>query len=199
MSLYTTPPETITVSGIEYPIDTDFRTWVEFQQILLNDLQEFEKTEKVLQIIDKIGLPQTKEALEAAVQFYVGASTEKSTGGGKNVQAFDFVKDSEYIFSAFYQFYRLDLATENMHWWRFKALFKSLPDDCEMCKIMGYRTIDIKKVPKEQKQFYREMKQRYALSGNVKTGYRTEQEMKDYVAKRFEEAKSRMSQVRRDE
>ena len=43
------------------------------------------------------------------------------------------------------------------------------------------------------------MKQRYALSGNVKTGYRTEQEMKDYVAKRFEEAKKHMSQVRRDE
>lgn len=199
MSLYTTPPETVTVSGIEYPIDTDFRIWIEFQQILLNDLQENEKTEKVLQIIDRIGLPQTKEALEAAVQFYVGASTEKSTGGGKNVQAFDFTQDSEYIFSAFYQFYRIDLAIEKMHWWRFKAFFKSLPDDCEMCKIMGYRTIDLKKVPKEQKQFYREMKQRYALSGNIKTGYRTEQEMKDYVAKRFEEAKKHMSQVRRDE
>ena len=199
MNLYERPPETINVSGIDYVVQTDFRVWIEFQKTLLGNDKDLEKTDKVLKILEKIGLPKTKESLDAAVQFYVGASTEKTAGGAKNVQAFDFIQDSEYIFSAFSQFYRIDIATENIHWWRFKALFKGLPDDCEICKIIGYRTADLRKIPKEQKQFYREMKQRYALSDSVKTGYKTEQEMKDYVAKRFEEAKSRMSELRSNE
>lgn len=199
MNLYERPPETINVSGIDYAVQTDFRVWIEFQKTILGSDKDLEKTDKVLKILEKIGLPKTKESLDAAVQFYVGASTENTAGGAKNVQAFDFIRDSEYIFSAFSQFYRIDIATENIHWWRFKALFKGLPDDCEICKIIGYRTADLRKIPKEQKQFYREMKQRYALSDSVKTGYKTEQEMKDYVAKRFEEAKIRMSELRSNE
>lgn len=196
MSLYTKPPDTITIEGVEYQVDTDFRVWVRFQGILLSDGTDDEKAVKVCDLMAKIGLPQTKEALDAMIQFYSGASNENKTGSGGNVQAYDFEKDSEYIFSAFLDSYGIDLTTEKLHWWRFKALFKSLPEDCQMCKIMMYRTIDLKKVPKEQRKFYREMKQRYSLKSGNNTGYRTEQEMKDYVKKRFAEAQSRVSEMR---
>lgn len=196
MSLYQTPPDTITVNGVEYPVETDFRVWVRFQGIFLSDGTNEAKAEKVCELMDEMGLPQTKEALDAMLQFYSGASTENQTGSGGNVQAYDFEKDSEYIFSAFLDSYGIDLTTAQLHWWRFKALFKSLPEDCHMCKIMMYRTIDLKKVPKEQRKFYREMKSRYSLKSGNNTGYRTEQEMKDYVKRRFEEAKSRMSEMR---
>lgn len=196
MSLYTLPPDTITVDGAEYPVDTDFRAWVRFQGILLADGTNDAKAEKVCELMAEMGLPQTKEALDAMLQFYAGASTENQTGSGGNVQAYDFERDSEYIFSAFLDSYGIDLTTEKLHWWRFKALFKSLPEDCQMCKIMMYRTIDLKKVPKEQRKFYREMKARYSLKSGNHTGYRTEQEMRDYVKKRFAEAQGRMSEVR---
>lgn len=199
MSLYTTPPDTITVDGVEYPVNTDFREWVRFQGILLADGTNEAKAGKVLELMADMNLPQTKEALDSMLQFYTGASTENQTGSGGNVQAYDFEKDSEYIFSAFLDSYGIDLTTERLHWWRFKALFKSLPEDCQMCKIMMYRTIDLKKVPKEQRKFYREMKARYSLKSGNHTGYRTEQEMKDYVKKRFAEAKSRVSELRSGE
>lgn len=195
MSLYTLPPETIKVSGVEYPIETDFRSWVHFQGILLSDDTDNEKAAKVCKMMENMFLPQTKEALDAMLQFYAGASTERKTESGGNVQAYDFEKDSEYIFSAFLDSYSIDLTTEKLHWWRFKALFKSLPEDCQMCKIMMYRTIDLKKVPKEQRKFYREMKQRYALK-SAKTGYRTKEEIIEYVKKRQAEAKSHMSEMR---
>lgn len=196
MSLYTTPPDTITVDGVEYPVNTDFREWVRFQGILLADGTNDGKAAKIFDLMSEMGLPQTKDSLDAMLQFYAGASTENNTGGGKNVRAYDFEKDSEYIFSAFLDSYGIDLTTARLHWWRFKALFKSLPEDCQMCKIMMYRTIDLKKVPKEQRKFYREMKARYALKSGNHTGYRTEQEMKDYVKQRFSEAKSHMSELR---
>lgn len=34
MNLYQTPPESLTVGGVEYPIDTDFRVWAEFQSAM---------------------------------------------------------------------------------------------------------------------------------------------------------------------
>lgn len=199
MSLYQTPPETITVSGVEYPIDTDFRYWVRFQGILLSGDTSEKKADCICELMQSSGLPITKDALDAMLTFYAGASMENKTGSGGNVQAFDFEKDSEYIFSAFLDSYGIDLTTEKLHWWRFKALFKSLPEDCQMCKIMMYRTIDLKNVPKEQKKFYREMKARYALADVRHGGYRTEQEMKEYVKRRFEEAKSRLSEMRGDQ
>lgn len=196
MSLYITPPSSIEVDGVEYPVDTDFRAWVRFQGILLSEDKDEAKAENICELMDGMSLPITKTALDAMLLFYAGASTENQTKSGGNVQAYDFEKDSEYIFSAFLDSYGIDLTTERLHWWRFKALFKSLPEDCQMCKIMMYRTIDLKKVPKEQRKFYREMKARYSLKSGNNTGYRTEQEMKEYVKKRFAEAKSNMSELR---
>lgn len=196
MSLYTTPPDTITVDGVEYPVNTDFREWVRFQGILLADESNDAKAIKICNLMESMRIPQTKEALDSMLQFYAGASTENKTESGGNVQSYDLEKDSEYIFSAFLDSYGIDLTTERLHWWRFKALFKSLPEDCQMCKIMMYRTIDLKKVPKEQRKFYREMKARYSLKSATNTGYRTEQEMKEYVKKRFAEAQSRVSEMR---
>lgn len=197
MSLYTTPPDTITVNGADYQVDTDFRAWVRFQGILISDGTDNEKAAKVCEFMSKMGIPQTKESLDAVLKFYAGASTENQTKSGGNEQSYDFEKDSEFIFSAFLDSYGIDLTKEKLHWWRFKALFKSLPEDCQMCKIMMYRTIDIKKVPKEQQKFYREMKARYSLkSGNH--GYRTKEESIEYHKKRRKEAQSRMSEMRSD-
>ena len=35
--------------------------------------------------------------------------------------------------------YGIDLAYDKVHWWKFKALLKSLKDDTEFVKIKGYR------------------------------------------------------------
>lgn len=83
MSLYQKPPESIVVSDVEYPVETDFRAWVRFQGILLSDGTNDDKAAKICDLMVEMGLPQTKESLDAMLQFYAGASTENSTGGGK--------------------------------------------------------------------------------------------------------------------
>lgn len=46
-----------------------------------------------------------------------------------------------------------------LHWWKFLSLFQGLNEDCNLCKIMGYRAIDINEVGKDQKEFYLKMKE----------------------------------------
>ena len=190
MSLYRQPPESVRVEGLEYPVDTDFRGWIGFQSIFTSQEGNEEKSARVYAMMERLGLPASETSLEAMVQFFEGASSEHRSGEGNKNPAFDFELDSAYIFSAFMGAYEIDLTTARLHWWKFKALFQALPDDCELCKIMRYRTVDLKDVPKGQKQFYRQMKARYALPGAAGTAHRTENELKDYVKRRFEDARN---------
>lgn len=43
------------------------------------------------------------------------------------------------IFTELFTNYGIDLAYDKVHWWKFKALLKSLKDDTEFVKIKGYR------------------------------------------------------------
>lgn len=58
---------------------------------------------------------------------------------GRGKQIFSYEYDDEYIYGAFYEQYGIDLAYDKLHWWKFKALLKSLKDDTEFVKIKGYR------------------------------------------------------------
>ena len=193
MSLYREPPESIVVEGHEYPVDTDFRTWIGFQGILTRREGDEEKAAQVYALMERLGLPASEASLEAMVSFFEGASAKQAGAGESGPSAFDFERDSAYIYSAFLGAYEIDLSTARLHWWKFKALFQALPDDCEICKIMRYRTVELKDVPKGQKQFYRKMKARYALPGVTSPAHRTDEDMRGYVQRRFEDARKRQA------
>lgn len=53
---------------------------------------------------------------------------------------------------------------KDSHWWKFKALLRTLSSDLEFSKIMEYRSVDIDAtMTKEQRDFYRRKKELYAL------------------------------------
>ena len=193
MSLYREPPETITVEGVKYAVETDFRMWISFQSIMTGRAGDEEKAAQVYALMERLGLPASEAALEAMVDFFEGASADRGGAGESRTPAFDFERDSAYIYSAFLAAYEIDLTTARLHWWKFKALFQALPDDYEICKIMRYRTVDLKDVPKSQKQFYRQMKARYALPGVAGQTHRTDEDMRGYVQRRFEDARKRQA------
>lgn len=111
-------------------------------------------------------------------------------------KAYCFEQDADLIFAAFYGQYHIDLSdAEGLHWWKFRALFRGLPSDCELVKVMGYRTADLKGMGKAQKKLYEKMRKVYAIKNKrsvestVSLSERNKR-MKDYVAKRFEEVGS---------
>jgi hypothetical protein len=52
----------------------------------------------------------------------------RATGAGSGVIAFDWLLDSEYIYAAFIQQYRINLIETDIHWHDFLALFSALTD-----------------------------------------------------------------------
>ena len=117
------------------------------------------------------------EAIEKIVWFYgCGECVEeqeetkkryvrKSTGE----PAYSFSKDAAYIYAAFKEQYDIDLTEiQDLHWWKFKALFDSLNEETQMKKIMYYRKVSISGMDRDRRAYINEMKKLYSLSKDKK-------------------------------
>ncbi|MCC0740572.1 bacteriophage Gp15 family protein [Clostridioides sp. ZZV14-5902] len=168
-------PQHVKINGKTYKINSDFRTSMVFE-MMINDseLSNEEKTNVALDLY-YTKIPCERDlAVEAIIWFYSCAKKEQEASGGnsrtrnssrKNNRIYDYELDAEYIYSAFLDQYGIDLQDiKYLHWWKFRALFKSLKEDNQIVKIMGYRSVDITKdMSKEQKDFYKKMKKLYEI------------------------------------
>ncbi|WP_419749300.1 bacteriophage Gp15 family protein [Terrisporobacter petrolearius] len=163
-------PKKVTIDNKEYKINSDFRTSILFE-LLMQDGSIGEK-DKILMALElyysKIPV-NINEAIEQMLWFYrCGKDITKSKGNGKGksiTQIYSFEYDDDYIYAAFMDQYGIDLQDiEYIHWWKFKALFKSLKEDNEIVKVMSYRSADLSKIKdKEQKSNYKYMKELYKI------------------------------------
>lgn len=159
MNLLTTAlPDTITVDGREYTIHTDFRDWIRFCEMLLDeDLKEEEKVYIALMMYTEEQPDNIQLALKGLTDFYLMAEevvddqeeqveehAEEHEVTPKPV--YDWTVDSAYIIGAFQKTYGIDLTNiKYMHWWRFKALFTSIIE-FDLEERIGYRALDTSKI-----------------------------------------------------
>lgn len=129
--------------------------------------------------LDDVAVSQSADAFQSMLRFYVGgeaatpeARRSVSSSAGSHEVAFDYASDAPYIVAAFQQTYGIDLTVSTMHWWRFRALFLSLPEDTLMQKIMCWRTADLSGMQSEERQRYELLRSAYALPAEVKGGRR---------------------------
>ena len=156
--LTTTLPDTITVEGREYVIHTDFRDWIRFCEMLLDEeLKEEEKVYIALMMYKEEQPSNIQLALKGLTDFYLMAEevandteeqleehTEEIEVTPKPI--YDWTVDSAYIIGAFQKTYGIDLMNiEYMHWWRFKALFTSIIE-FDLEERIGYRALDTSKI-----------------------------------------------------
>lgn len=169
-------PDYVKVSGRKVHLNTDYRTSIRFELLMTNPMcSDEEKFAKALRLYYGNRVFEGKEYEEAVngiLWFYTGGkeleelqnnnkSKKKGTGSQR---IYDYEYDADYIYAAFLQQFSVDLQGEPLHWWKFKAMFKALTDECEFVKIMGYRSIKINNnMTKSQKEFYQEMKRIHAL------------------------------------
>lgn len=162
-------PTFVEIEGKEFEINTDFRTSILFELLMQDDnVNEEEKIYMALELYYPEIPPNINEAIDQMLWFYrCGKDIKESrgTGKGKSTQIYSFNFDDDYIYSAFLDQYGVDLQDiEYLHWWKFKAMFKSLKEDNEIVKIMGYRAMDINKIKdKEQKLYYKKMQDLYKI------------------------------------
>lgn len=166
MSIITNPlPDCVTIKGKEHKIRTDFKVWLNFSEILTDNISQAEKIIKMLNLTFYELPSNLAEAISSIMNFYSHSADAENKEENKLKKAcFDFEHDADLIYSAFYQQYNIDLTEASMHWWKFKALLSSLSEDTHFIKVVQYRSIDISKIKdKEQKKFYSSMKKRYEL------------------------------------
>lgn len=166
-------PEIAEIYDKKYSFETDFRNAILFELIMQDSgVPEDEKISQAIEIFFGVINIESREQLDEIINymlFFYSCGKERAAGNGssssKNKKIYSFDHDDQYIYSAFLSQYNIDLVDiEYLHWWKFRALFDSLDQNCMFSKIMGYRAMTISnKMTKEEKSFYRKMKRLYAL------------------------------------
>ncbi|WP_058990595.1 Gp15 family bacteriophage protein [Anaerococcus rubeinfantis] len=173
-------PSTIDVNGRKIAINTDFRVWIKYEELMLDEEKEAEK--QIMEVLDTClvddftitSLDDLEKLFDGLLNFYgLGQKIENSKEEKESEEDSDFSSSSKiysfehdwsYIYSAYMECYNINIFTANLHWWEFKALFNSLNDKCLFSKIMSFRSMKItSKMSKDEKKYYRQMKKLYAL------------------------------------
>ena len=172
MSLLTDAlPETVQIEGKIYPIETDFRRWIEFSQLVFTNGADAVVFTKMLALIFKAKCPPIKiETLTVMLGFFNPFTVDTATqGNGKKERGkiYDFDYDAKLIYASFLQQYGINLTRVSLHWWEFKALFDGLSEDTPFGKVLKFRCADISEIKdKNMQKYYRKMKNIYALPDN---------------------------------
>lgn len=126
-------PNSITVEGKDYFLNTDFRVWIDFDKYILSvkSIKDFKKF--------FIGDMPFADFTEQLVAFYVNANSTPNYKKTDEESLIDFIEDGEYIVASFMQDYGIDLTRENLHWHLFKALFLGLSEKTKIKEIISLR------------------------------------------------------------
>lgn len=156
MIMFNKLPYFVILQGKKHKINVDFRNMISFENKLQDkSVKNSEKieyglrhfypaffyTENYNKLLHNPKL--YREACKKLIWFYKGGREDyhkfNGSGKGTNKQIYSYEYDDEYIYGAFLEQYRIDLTYDKIHWWKFKALLKSLKEDTEFVKIKGYR------------------------------------------------------------
>lgn len=146
-------PESVDIMGVSVPIVTGYRASVRFEKVLRRQGAD---PEDVLDEALRIYFPgfvfngaERDAAVDAIIWFYLcGKETPKEDEEAEGYdptkpKSFDYDHDAGYVYASFKQAYDIDLLKEDIHWWQFRALFDSLPEDTMLMKVIGYRTAKV--------------------------------------------------------
>jgi len=164
-------PKTVEVGSLQLPIDTDFRTWIKLESLLLDEeLNQGDKLVLALKLVYPNPVPPffLMEALEEIFWFYTCGKAPADDGKDEEAEEreaiFSYEADAPYLYAAFLEQYGIDLTEVELHWWKFQALMKGLKPDTLFVKILGYRAMKLPAdLPTEKREFYTKMKKLYAL------------------------------------
>ena len=144
--LYESLPDTITVDGKDYLINTDYKYWIELSDALNNPNVDNEYLANVLMGLFADEIPKFSNNVFLSIMDFFNGNVRDSKGNGKDEKktkkVYDFKIDAEYFISAFLIQYNINLFEDDLHWWKFLALFNAL-DKCELTERIHYRSVDL--------------------------------------------------------
>ncbi len=159
-------PDHVVLFGEKYSVHTDFKRWIKISCILeAEDIKDPKVIAKIIKLCYKEKLPPNHiSAFLGAITFLNRGTDISVSQSQKNERVYSFCDDASAIYSSFYIRYGIDLLQENMHWYKFCALFENLTDDNPFKTILKVRTADERSIkdPNAKKKL-KLLKQRYAI------------------------------------
>lgn len=196
-------PEEVEIGGVWYSINTGFRTSILFELMARDKaVPDQYKIEGLLRLYYPEVPPDKDDAIKKALWFYnCGRNIRKkkeernktSLSFRKDKVLYSFEKDAPYIYAAFRAQYGIDLQDiEDMHWWKFSAMFDGLKNDHPIRQIMEIRGMSTSGLPKKQIKRVNELKKHYALEDTETVDSKValakrNADMKEYVRQRMQE------------
>jgi hypothetical protein len=152
-------PSQLEVDGKSYDIRSDFRTCLRI--ILAFEDPELSAVEKSTVLLKNlyIEMPDNlDEAVNQGVIFLNGGDIFYAIDDNDSMRLYSFTKDSPLVLSAFKQTHNIDLEREDMHWWKFLALFMDLGGNTTFSNLVGLRKrVRTGKATKEEREVAREL------------------------------------------
>jgi len=182
--LYDGFPDTIQADGLTYPVRTDFRVWLRFADIL-TDRKHLTKQDAVTALMSVFARPVmyfSENLIDSIFDFYHAdlldyhpdddEDDEPPPPKQERPPVFDWKIDARYILGDFRYFYQLDLiSVEYLHWFKFKALFDSLPEESHCMERIAYRSADLNQIKNDaEKKRIRKIKRAIALPYEMSDG-----------------------------
>ena len=148
------PPVALTIGGIDYPINVDYRVWIDVLRLMRNLITTPTTSEHAKHNIDTIVEIETtvfnkqinqpaNEVLNAIIKFASGyPAPPVGAGNGSEVQTYSFEWDLNYIIIAIQTQFNINLTyerTEPFHWWLFLLYFNALAGDHYITRLMEIR------------------------------------------------------------
>ena len=171
--LYEKYPTEVVVNGESYPIYTDFRDWIAFFDMRDDTSADKEDTIYCAFSWFKDNIPKDTEQGFKALLNFANCNDLKINYNEENQREnrtfqkpiLSYLYDCEYILGAFLQVYHIDLnSVEYMHWYKFNALIKALPEDTPIKQRMIYRNTNLGDIKdKAERKRIKKIKQSIAL------------------------------------
>ena len=148
------PPTEISVGGVSYSVDVDFRTWIDVLHMLRDLIPTPETLEQAMHNIETIKeieetvfgevIPHTpSDVLEAVQQFAAGYPEAPVEASGECRQpTYSLDWDINNIVIAIMNQFGIDLTyrrKEPFHWWEFLAYFRALRGEHYISRLMEIR------------------------------------------------------------
>lgn len=184
-------PENVRIGGKTYRVNTDFRVFMELERAVIADQLD------AMQIIRRFYhcIPDDIEAAADRLMWFYrcGNNPDIEARASSTVsRGYDFEKDADALYQSFMKAYGIDLYDVRMHWWKFRKLMFGLPENSPFMKLIYWRTADVSKLDKAQREYVLQKRRQFALqnTGAKMTKEERDQAFLEKIRKRREEAEA---------
>ncbi len=158
-------PDSITADGKDFRILTDFREWLGFADMLQDKSISAEERASLcgMWIIPEPDII-TAGMVSGLISFLRADSLEPDPSDPEEDDdtpeleipkppVLDFSIDAKFIIGDFLRFYGIDLtAVKYLHWWKFLALLRALPDESSTMRRVSLRSKDLNDIPDKRRR-----------------------------------------------